>query len=262
MSETGRFKLHGHTDSVTQMQFTQNNKFLISSSKDSQIRFWNLATHSCFYTLSGSTSEVYGFALIKSDRMLIVASAEVELVVHELTWLEDADINDQESSDDESNENVKKKKTEGLVGSELLDEENNQGNKVIKTRKRGTVFRQGSGRAIQITVSSDEKLVLVLSGNIVDAYRIYTDDEAKKRLNKKLRKAKKKVEGEKDEVAEDEPMITEADISKDVTLFITRIGDIGSDSKIKWITFAQNFHKTGETGCEYRVSSIFNVTIN
>jgi len=254
--ETGKFRLNGHTNSVTQMQFTKNDKYLISSSKDTQIRFWNLATHSCFYTISGSTSEIYGFSLIKQDRMLIVASAEIELVIYELSWFESED-EEVKSDDDEENHNLKKIKlvSESLTGAEYVEEENDQGNKIIKSKKRGSLIRQAKGRAIQITVSPDEKIVSVLGGDLVDVFRVYTDEEAKKRLSKKLRKAKKKID---EKEVQEQQEITEADISKDVTLFISRIGDFKSDSKMKWISFSKTFAKVDENKREYRVVCIQN----
>jgi hypothetical protein len=57
------------------------------SSKDCQLKFWSMASQSCFYTISENVTEVYTFALLKDDRLLVVGSGEIELMVFELAWL-------------------------------------------------------------------------------------------------------------------------------------------------------------------------------
>lgn len=86
----------------------------------------------------------------------------------------------------------------------------------------------------------------------MDIYRVYDNDEAKKRLSKKLRKAKRKL-------VEEEEEITEAEISKDVTVFIQRIGEYHSAAKLKWIAFTGDLNKTGDSGRQYKVCVSVNV---
>lgn len=45
-----------------------------------------MQSKSCFYTLAESTTEIYSFALINSDRLLIIGNAEIELLICELQW--------------------------------------------------------------------------------------------------------------------------------------------------------------------------------
>lgn len=58
MGECGRFRLNGHKGSITQLKFTENSKYLISSSKDFQIKFWSMSSQSCFYTIADNLTEV------------------------------------------------------------------------------------------------------------------------------------------------------------------------------------------------------------
>jgi U3 small nucleolar RNA-associated protein 12 len=250
LNETGKYRLNGHTDSITQLQFTLDDKYLVSSSKDTSIRFWDVTSHSCFYTISESISEIYGFALIKNDQILVVGSAEVELIVYELNWLNQMKENLEPEAD--KNKDAKKRKllNEPLVGSELIEEDNDQGNTIIRSKRRGRLIRQAKGRALQLSVSPDEAVICVLGGDIImDIFRVYDNDEAKKRLAKKLRKAKRKL----DTKAEEEEDTTEAEISKDVTIFISRIGEYRSESKLKWIDFTSDFNKKDENGRQYRI---------
>lgn len=104
---------------------------------------------------------------------------------------------------------------------------------------------------MQLAVSKDEMILCILGGDVIfDVFRVYDNDEAKKRLSKKLRKAKKNVE-----TRNSSENVTEAEIMKDVTLFLARIGDHRSQAKMKWIGFTGEIIKQGETGREYRVCS-------
>ena len=58
---------------------------------------------SCFYTLAESSSEVYSFALVNSDRLLIVANAEIELLVFELRWNGKQNLREFEDAEEEIN---------------------------------------------------------------------------------------------------------------------------------------------------------------
>ena len=121
LNESGKFRLNGHTDSITQLQFTVDDRCLVSSSKDTSVRFWDVSSHSCFYTISESISEIYGFALIKNDQLLVVGSAEVELVVYEFNLLnqmkEDMELDNDENEQKKNSQNKKRKVVnEPLVG--------------------------------------------------------------------------------------------------------------------------------------------------
>jgi WD40 repeat protein len=82
----------------------QNGSYLISSSKDSQIRFWSILNKCCFYLLAESQSEIYSFALLNNENLLVIANAEIELLVFELKWnkdiKEECDNNDFDEEDD------------------------------------------------------------------------------------------------------------------------------------------------------------------
>ncbi|CAJ0575517.1 unnamed protein product, partial [Mesorhabditis spiculigera] len=86
-TETGLFRLNGHKESITHVEFTRDDKRLVSACKDTFVKFWDVASQSCFYTLTESRSEIYSFLLLKEDTMLIVATSELELYIFDLTWL-------------------------------------------------------------------------------------------------------------------------------------------------------------------------------
>ncbi|VDK49468.1 unnamed protein product [Anisakis simplex] len=243
VNECGLFRLNGHKGSVTQLQFTLNGRYLISSSKDTFVKFWSLDSQSCFYTLTDSRSEVYTFGLVKEDSLLLLGTAEVEIRVIELVWLEN------EGGNDDRTIEAKRQKEE--IDSKIIDVDDDLANGIVRCKKRGQLLRSCKGRALQMAISSDERIVACVgSSNVVDIYRIYSEDETLKRINKKLKKAKKRV-AESDDV---ENSISESDISKDVTTLISRIGDYKSDVKVKSVDFCRSFSEVAPHCYEYPVN--------
>ncbi|VDM38926.1 unnamed protein product [Toxocara canis] len=209
VNECGLFRLNEHKGSITHLQFTLDGRYLLSSSKDTFVKFWSLDSQSCFYTLTDSRSEVYTFALVKGDRLLLLGTAEIEIRVIELTWLGTEQADEAESN----TEDLKRVKKENQDDVAAVDD-------------------QANG-----------------ASDLVDIYRIYSDDESLKRISKKLRKAKKKAAASGDA----ESPVCEAEIAKDVTILISRIGDYRSDVKVKWVDFSPFVRRTVEQRNEYRI---------
>ena len=44
---------------------------LVSSSKDTFVKFWDLSVQHCFKTLAGHVTEVWDFALVRDDAYLV-----------------------------------------------------------------------------------------------------------------------------------------------------------------------------------------------
>lgn len=64
--------------------FLQQGNKLISCSKDSHIRVWDLGTQHCSQTLVGYRGEVWALALDPTQRRLVTGSADVDLQVYEV----------------------------------------------------------------------------------------------------------------------------------------------------------------------------------
>ena len=58
MAENGICRLIGHKNIVTQVAFMKNHNIIISSSKDTYVKFWDLDNEHNFKTLIGHRSEV------------------------------------------------------------------------------------------------------------------------------------------------------------------------------------------------------------
>jgi WD40 repeat protein len=58
VGERGLHRLSGHKGAVTQALFMAGHDVLISSAKDSFVKFWDLETAHCFKTLTAHKAEV------------------------------------------------------------------------------------------------------------------------------------------------------------------------------------------------------------
>lgn len=259
VNESGLFKLNGHKNAVTDIKFTASGDNIISSSKDATVKFWNVDSKSCFYTIADSTTEVYSLALIKDDKLLIVGSASVELKVFELTWNCGEEENGGINGNISNGPAAKSKKLTPLVGSELIPEEDSQCNVFVTCKKRGLLVRQAKKMALEIVITRDEKLMMVVGNDqVVDVFRIFSDNEAEKRFYKKVKKAKRKAQD--DGSGNDELTIADS-VSKDITIFIARIGEIRGFSSIKSLSICSRSIKVkideeSKEGLCYRVYTL------
>lgn len=65
-NECGMFRLRGHRQAITRLSFMNTREhLLVSSSKDTLVKFWDLRTQHCFKTLFGHKSEVWDFAIFR-----------------------------------------------------------------------------------------------------------------------------------------------------------------------------------------------------
>lgn len=85
VAEVGVCRLMGHRGPVTQLAFMTKEPVLLSSSKDTFVKFWDLNTHHCFRTLTGHHTEVWGMALVKDDQYLVTGCGDAELRVWKLS---------------------------------------------------------------------------------------------------------------------------------------------------------------------------------
>lgn len=84
VAEVGMCRLVGHRGPITQLAFMTQQNVLISGSKDTFVKFWDLDTHHCFKTLAGHRTEVWGLTLVKDDQYLVTGCEDAELRVWKL----------------------------------------------------------------------------------------------------------------------------------------------------------------------------------
>lgn len=69
IAEKGLHRLSGHKGAVTDIKFINKHNIVVTSSKDTYIKFWDLTTGHCFKTLAGHITEVS--IKRKSDKLKI-----------------------------------------------------------------------------------------------------------------------------------------------------------------------------------------------
>uniref|UniRef100_A0A1I8B282 WD_REPEATS_REGION domain-containing protein n=1 Tax=Meloidogyne hapla TaxID=6305 RepID=A0A1I8B282_MELHA len=261
LNESGICSLYGHKGSITHLKFVQNGLYLVSrygsiannlikyqftffSSKDTQIRFWSLLNKCCFYLLAESQSEIYSFTLLNNEGLLIVANSEIELLVFELKW--NKEIKEENEDEELDDLNTKRICSEVVDNDDKLLKEGYQANKFLQCKKRGSLLRQAKGRALQLSVSSDEAILCCVGADSsVDIYRNFTEEESNKRFRKKLRKLRQRLEIQENEENKNDLstqlLELEDKVRKDITTIIARIGDYRADSKVKWVDMCDSF---------------------
>lgn len=179
VAEVGLFKLRGHTDQITSLHFVfpsmellhaagmnDHAGFLLTTSKDSLVKAWDLASQHCIEThVAQSNGECWSLGLSPDQSGCITAGNDGEIKV----W----------SIDEAAMIEISKEK----VGSE---------NQRILTA-RGTFYRSGKDRTIGISFHPGGDYVgFHGSEKAIEIWRIRSETEVQKSLARKRRRRKEK----------------------------------------------------------------------
>ena len=212
IEQAGRQRLIGHNAPITDAHFMEKfseQNIVVSCSKDTQIKFWNLETQFCFKTIVDNRTEVWALAFVKD--MMIAGCGESTMNVYRL---KPRDTTQTESHTIEA----------AVEGLSIDDEDTISPITVINC---GVIQRAGKGRCVNLVADISERIISCHGTNdLIENFYICTDDEAKKRLQKRLKKTKNPSEPEANE-----------NISKDISLSdeIKRLENIKVKQKIKSI---------------------------
>lgn len=168
VSQSGKFRLSGHTAPITDGSFMEKyNDVVVSCSKDSQIKFWNIETQYCFKTIVDHRSEVWGVSLFRNCDFLVAGSKESTLRVYKI--IENRDL-------------------------EATDEENAS---PFKCNFVGSIQRSGKGRTVNLRADPTGQ-VLGCSGtdDQIELFYFCSAEESMQRLTKRLKKISVNSESE------------------------------------------------------------------
>jgi U3 small nucleolar RNA-associated protein 12 len=87
--------MRGHKDQITSIRFlsrpllgdhkskdmTSSSGYLLSSSKDTLLKLWDLSTQHCMETVVAHRSEVWYFDISKDEKMLVTGSEDAEFKI-------------------------------------------------------------------------------------------------------------------------------------------------------------------------------------
>ncbi|KAK7408664.1 beta transducin [Neonectria punicea] len=209
VAEVGQYKLRGHKDQVTGLQFVEpepqaqdedgaqamvldsdstSDGFLLTTGKDSLIKLWDLSSKHCIEThISQTNGECWALGLSPDYSGCITAGNDGEIKV----WSLDAD-----------GLALSTRRVDIPAATQFLHD-------------RGTLHRQSKGRATEVVFHPKRDYFAVHgSEKAVDVWRIRTEAEIKKGIARKRRRRREK---QKDGKAADEEMADGDDNAEDVS---------------------------------------------
>ncbi|XP_039970684.1 WD repeat-containing protein 3 [Bactrocera tryoni] len=174
VEQAGRQRLIGHNAPITDAHFLQRlgeQNIVISCSKDTQIKFWNLETQFCFKTIVDNRTEVWALALIGD--IMVAGCGESTMNVYRLRRRDDP------------NQNI-----ENAVEGLSIDDEDTIS--PLTVTNCGVIQRAGKGRCINLVTDPAERVISCHGTNdLIENFYFCTAEEAKERLSKRLKKARK-----------------------------------------------------------------------
>lgn len=221
VNECGLYRLKGHKDAITQTLFLKTKNLLVTSSKDTFVKWWDLETQHCFKTMVGHCSEVWGLVLLSDEKRIISGSADSELRAWDINYLQEGkEIGEPEE-----------KKTKGLLGHSEEPEgevDENPEERILSCQKAGSILREGRNRVVSMATDLNSK-ILACHGtdSLLEVFRVLSDNEINRIMERKLKKAKKKA---KQQAGEDE---AEAVVDRSLQDEIQRISSIKASAKIR-----------------------------
>ncbi|TPX69418.1 hypothetical protein SpCBS45565_g02429 [Spizellomyces sp. 'palustris'] len=211
VAECGLARFRGHKDQITGLAFLTRNGLdhIVSCSKDSLIKFWDIGTKHCAETVIGHRGEVWALDVGQDERMLLTGAADGEVRV----WTIDPDA-------------LAQKLTVVAGGWDDATEPDAAKRAVTS---RGVLERQSKERVVTLKVHPNGRYIAAQGADrLVQVYRIRTLDEIKKKLARLKKRKEKKTKGEQEEL---EPVLTVADE-------IPCIGNVRCSAKIRSFDFS------------------------
>ncbi|XP_036046947.1 WD repeat-containing protein 3 isoform X1 [Onychomys torridus] len=228
INESGLYRLKGHKDAVTQALFLRERNLLVTSGKDTMVKWWDLDNQHCFKTMVSHRTEVWGLVLVSEEKRLITGAADSELRAWDIAYLQEID-------DPEEPEPKKIKECSGIqdmpeAENGTLETDEASEDRILSCRKAGSIMREGRDRVVNLAVDKTGR-ILACHGtdSVLEVFCILSKVEVQKKMDKKLKKARKKAKLNSASGEED----LETSVSMTLQDEIHRVANIKTSSKIK-----------------------------
>ncbi|EGW05814.1 WD repeat-containing protein 3 [Cricetulus griseus] len=228
INESGLYRLKGHKDAVTQALFLRERNLLVTSGKDTMVKWWDLDNQHCFKTMVGHRTEVWGLVLVSEEKRLITGAADSELRAWDIAYLQEID----------DPEEPEPKKIKGCPGRQdtpeaedgPLEADEASEDRILSCKKAGSIMREGRDRVVNLTVDKTGR-ILACHGtdSVLEVFCVLSKAEIQKKMDKKLKKARKKAKLNSASGEED----PETSVSMTLQDEIHRVANIKTSSKIK-----------------------------
>ncbi|CAH2268985.1 WD repeat-containing protein 3 [Pararge aegeria] len=218
VSETGIARFSGHKGVVTSALFINGKNCIVSSSKDTFIKFWDIETKHCFKTLGGHQMEVWSAVLLKEERYLVTGSMDQQLRVWKLNW------NDKIKDED--------KLVQQLEIVKLEDTDSTEDSSMLQCHQVGTLIRGGRGRVVGLSTDPGQRVLACYgTDSLLELFSFCSDEEASARMNKRVKKQRKKLTKQKEAQTDEGP----TEVSEILTLSdeVRRLSSVKLSAKLK-----------------------------
>ncbi|KAK7695479.1 hypothetical protein QCA50_000115 [Cerrena zonata] len=232
VAEAGLFRLRGHRDQITAIQFIEavsstapstssgtSTGFLITSSKDTFLKLWDLSTQHCVQTVVAHRSEIWTLAVDSEEALVLTGSSEGEMKAWRL---------DHEA-----------------MAAGLHETESGEVTKMIHPVT--TLPLSSNHRVSQITFHPSKPYLAVQSHDrSVEIFRIRTEEEVRKKQARRKKRAEEKkkqakTKGKGKETEETAEINEEDDDIKLVDLFTPYLV-VRASGKVRSFDFADEEH--------------------
>ncbi|CAG8534966.1 1195_t:CDS:10 [Dentiscutata erythropus] len=182
IGEVGLFRMRGHKDQITAIRFLCKPQlggviseetphgYILSSSKDTLLKLWDLSTQHCMETVVAHRSEIWDFDISKDETLIVTGSDDSEMKL----WTIDHDV-----------------LAQGLESESTLNDESTEIKKAIKFY--GNIKRECKERVITLKFHPTANILGVQGPEkYVEIFRIYSYEEIKKKLIRRKKRQKEK----------------------------------------------------------------------
>lgn len=239
-----QYSLRGHKDQVTSVRFLSRpsiveggkptDGYVLSSSKDTLIKLWDLSTQHCMETLVAHRNEVWGCDVNADETMLVSGGGDPDIKV----WKINANVLKTGLAVGEEAKEVGEEEEHNA-----LDEDGKLVNAIPKAITfYGSIPRQSKERVTTVEFhSSQEFLGCQASDKSIELFRIRSIDEIKKKMSRRKRRQREKAQqllkkGDTEGAAAEEAAIGEEGIQ--ATDEITPWHIIRTGAKLRSFDFA------------------------
>lgn len=203
VGEVGIARFRGHKDQVTSVVLLETNmsdahskkSYLITASKDTLVKVWDLNSLHCVQTVVGIRSEVWSLGVSPSKDRLFVGSADNQLREYSI--------------------GAAPRVAAGVAGVLNSTLEQEEGGDVLGDSEvlifMGSLTRQSGDRVETIDVSNSGLVSVQSSGKLLEVYKIRTESETRKRVIRRLRRQREKLAKKKD--SSKEGPVDDADVA-------------------------------------------------
>ena len=175
-SENGLYRLRGHRGIVTDLKFLYHGddkskpSHLVSSSKDTFVKIWDLQAQYCVETIVGHRAEVWSFDIDPGEKRMVTLSTSTELRVWKIHLASD---------------------TQHIMNEE--DRTNTDGGMTKMVSYLGKMIRKSVERGITVRYSKDGSLLGCHgAGKQLEVYRIRSITEQERRLARRKKRQREK----------------------------------------------------------------------